>query len=55
MCDKLPKEKADKCLLLMHTAPVDENGTDLVAVVKELCPYEVLFSTQKVTPTQMNY
>jgi hypothetical protein len=25
-CDKLPKEKADKCLLLMHTTPVDVNG-----------------------------
>ena len=54
MCDKLPKEKADKCLLLMHTAPIDENGTDLPAVIKELCPYKVLFSTNKLTPVQMN-
>tara|TARA_B100000287_G_scaffold401771_1_gene422128 strand:- start:294 stop:1775 length:1482 start_codon:yes stop_codon:yes gene_type:complete len=61
MCDKLPREKADKCLLLMHTAPIDENGTDLPAVVTELCKdkdgkhYEVLFSNSKLTPKQMNY
>ena len=55
MCDKLPKEKSDKCLLLMHTAPIDENGTDLPAVIEELCPdYRVLFSTNKLTPQQMN-
>ncbi len=56
MCDKLPKEKSDKCLLLMHTAPVDEHGTDLPAVVEELCPdYKVIFSHQKLSPTQMNF
>ena len=55
-CDKLPKEKADKCLLLMHTQPVDSNGTDLPAVVREICPdYRVLFSTQKFPPEKMNY
>ena len=43
-CDMLPKEKADKCVLIMHTAPVDQNGTDLPAVVKEMCPsYDVIF------------
>ena len=30
--DKLPKEKADKCALILHTQPVDEHGTDLYAV-----------------------
>jgi hypothetical protein len=33
--DKLPKEKADKCALLLHTEMVSEHGTDLIAV-KEL-------------------
>jgi glycosyltransferase involved in cell wall biosynthesis len=33
----LPKEKRDKCLMLLHTEPVDENGTDLVAVAEECC------------------
>ena len=30
--DKLPKEKADKCALILHTQPIDEHGTDLYAV-----------------------
>jgi glycosyltransferase involved in cell wall biosynthesis len=30
--DKLSKEEADKCALVLHTQPVDENGTDLFAV-----------------------
>ena len=30
----LPKERAKKCALLFHTAPVDENGTDIPAVVE---------------------
>jgi glycosyltransferase involved in cell wall biosynthesis len=53
-CDKLPKDKADKCLLLMHTNPVDENGTDLLAVVDSLCPYDVKFTGVKLEQTQLN-
>ena len=30
--DKLPKEKADKYALILHTQPIDEHGTDLYAV-----------------------
>ena len=30
--DELPKEKANKCALILHTQRVDENGTDLNAV-----------------------
>lgn len=36
---KLPKEKQDKCLMLLHTDPIDENGTDLPEVVKHCCKY----------------
>jgi glycosyltransferase involved in cell wall biosynthesis len=44
-CDKLSKEESKKCLLLLHTDPIDENGTDLIAVVNELCPnYNVAFT-----------
>jgi hypothetical protein len=32
-CVKIGKEKASKCALLMHTQPIDDNGTDLHAVV----------------------
>ncbi len=53
-CDMLPKEEAKKCALVMHTQPVDENGTDLPAVVKELCPdYDVIFSNEKLDNDQM--
>ena len=35
----------EDCLLYMHTSPVDQNGTDLFAVVNALCSeYPVLFS-----------
>lgn len=55
-CDSLPKEKADKCALLMHTQPVDENGTDLFAVKNALCPdYKVLFSDRAVDNKIMNF
>tara|TARA_B100000424_G_scaffold245533_1_gene216585 strand:+ start:1438 stop:2823 length:1386 start_codon:yes stop_codon:yes gene_type:complete len=54
-CDNLPKEKAKKCVLVMHTAPKDNNGTDLPAVVREICPdYEVIFSHQRLDEKQMN-
>lgn len=53
-CDKLPKEKAEKCLLLMHTAAVDENGTDLPAVINDLCPYDVRFTGVKLEQDKLN-
>jgi glycosyltransferase involved in cell wall biosynthesis len=53
-CDLLSKEKAERCLLLMHTAPVDENGTDLQAVVDSLCPYDVKFTGVKLEQDKLN-
>jgi hypothetical protein len=53
-CDTLPKEQSDKCLLLMHTAAVDENGTDLPAVVENLCPYDVKFTGVKLEQDKLN-
>ena len=55
-CDMLPKEKADKCALLMHTQPIDENGTHLPNLVKALCPdTKVYFSHRKLEPNQLNH
>jgi len=55
-CDMLPKEKADKCVLIMHTQPVDQNGTDLPAVVNEICPmYDIIFSHQKLDDKELNF
>jgi glycosyltransferase involved in cell wall biosynthesis len=54
-CDMLPKEKADKCLLLMHTSPIDENGTDLIVVKDDLCPdYDVKFTNSKLEQDKLN-
>ena len=39
--DELPKEKAKKTALILHTQPVDENGTDLPAV------YDMLFGNNE--------
>ena len=56
--DKLPKEKASKCALLLHTEIVSEHGTDLMAV-KELLfegfENNVIFTKGQFHPTQMNY
>ncbi len=55
-CDMLPKEKSKKCVLIMHTQPIDQNGTDLPVVVKEICPdYDVIFSHQKLDDKELNY
>jgi len=54
-CDMLPKEEADKCALIMHTQPTDNNGTDLPVVANVLAPdYRVYFSDKKVEPNQLN-
>ena len=53
-CDQLPKEEAEKCALIMHTQPRDENGTDLPEVVKQCCPdYDVIFSHQKLSDKEL--
>jgi glycosyltransferase involved in cell wall biosynthesis len=55
-CDSLTKEQAKKCCLLMHTAGVDPNGTDLYAVIDEICPdYKVVIDETKVDDKHMNF
>jgi len=56
--DKLPLEKAKKCALVLHTQRVDNNGTDLPAVIDMLCGdderYNIIFSDNKLSTPQMN-
>lgn len=55
-CDSLPADKAKKCLLILHTQPVDENGTDLPAVIDELVnDYNIVFSHNKLDVKHLNY
>ena len=54
-CDSIGKEKAKKCKLLLHTQAMDENGTNLNAVVELLCDpeYQKVQFEQSVIPTQV--
>jgi glycosyltransferase involved in cell wall biosynthesis len=53
---RLPKEKRDKVAYVLHTQPVDNNGTDLPAVVQEMCPdLNIIFSTNKLSNQHLNY
>jgi glycosyltransferase involved in cell wall biosynthesis len=55
-CDQLSKEDANKCCLLMHTQPRDENGTDLPVVANIIAPdCKVYFSDRKLEPNQLNW
>lgn len=56
--DKLPKEKAEKCCLLLHTELVNEHGTDLAAVANYLMseyPGSIVFHTDGASVEQMNF
>ena len=55
--DGLSKEKADKCCLVLHTHKVDENGTDLPAVIEALLGdrgSQVIFSSNTMDTRGMN-
>ena len=55
--DTLPKEKAEKCALVLHTEVVSDHGTDLEAVRKILFnkyPNSIYFSTNKLDSNQLN-
>ena len=46
--DELTPEQRDECVLIFHTQPVDDNGTDLPRVHRHLCPeYDVCFTYDK--------
>ncbi len=54
--DKLTPEQRSKCTLLMHTAPRDPNGTDLIAVKKAIAPdCNVIFSVDKLSNRHLNF
>ena len=59
MMDKLTPEQRKECVFVFHSAPSDENGTDMRAVHQALLPeYPILFTYDKGGPMddeQMNY
>jgi len=55
--DRLPKEQAEKCAMILHTEVVSEHGTDLEAVRRILFsdyPNAIYFSTNRLDPNQLN-
>jgi len=57
--DTLNEEEAHKCALILHTQPVDENGTDLPAVKDMLFgndkKYNIIFSSNRLPTSEMNF
>ena len=54
--NRLPEEKKDKVAFLLHTQPVDENGTDLPRLVRHLMPEcNITFSQDKLDSKQLNW
>ena len=57
--DSLPKEKADKCKLILHTEAVTDHGTDLYKVGNYLFgenyPNALKFSHSKLSLQQLNF
>ena len=56
--DTLPKEKAEKCAMIMHTEVISEHGTDLEAIRRILFhdyPNAIYFSVNKLNSIQLNY
>jgi hypothetical protein len=55
-CKTLKPEEAKDCLLLLHTQPIDEHGTDLIQLIKHLCPeYAVKFTGIIASTKDLNY
>jgi glycosyltransferase involved in cell wall biosynthesis len=51
----LTEQQRKRTRLLMHTQPVDENGTDLIALLRDVAPeIDVVFSAERVDTTTMN-
>jgi len=51
----LPADKQDKCVLFMHTQPIDEAGTNLHAVIEDLnIKSRIILSDRRIEPRMMN-
>jgi glycosyltransferase involved in cell wall biosynthesis len=55
--DQLTPDQQHKVRFVLHTQPIDENGTDLPAVIEALCPDiadKIVFTNARFTPVDMN-
>ena len=52
---KLSKKEADRCRIVLHTAPIDDNGTDLTVVIRDVVPnVKAIFSNTRVEANVLN-
>jgi glycosyltransferase involved in cell wall biosynthesis len=52
----LRPEQQDRVCMVMHTTPVDENGTDLPRVAQDLMPdAKIIFAPNRYTEIELNY
>ncbi len=55
---KLPSEKRERCRFVLHTQPIDDNGTDLPAVIRDVTPdmeKYIIFSPNRTDYDYLNY
>jgi glycosyltransferase involved in cell wall biosynthesis len=55
---KLPQEQRERCRFVLHTQPVDDNGTDLYAVIRDVTPdmeKYIIFSPDRTDYSYVNY
>ena len=55
--DGLSKEKRSKCRFILHTQAIDDNGTDLPAVIRFLFPnkdHNIIISDNRLSTAQMS-
>jgi glycosyltransferase involved in cell wall biosynthesis len=54
--NKLPTKDAANCVLVLHTDPIDEHGTNLFEVIKYLAPNDnIILHTDKLNPKDMHF
>lgn len=55
---KLSPEQREKCRFVLHTQPIDENGTDLPRVIRDVTPdieKYIVFSPNRTEATYLNH
>jgi len=55
---KLPQEKRERCRFVLHTQPLDDNGTDLPAVIRDVTPdieQYIVFSPNRTESNYLNH
>jgi|TARA_Y100000034_G_scaffold116400_1_gene154678 glycosyltransferase involved in cell wall biosynthesis len=59
LCEMVGEENHKHCALIMHTSPIDDNGTDLPKLIDHLLPASIgdniYFSHDKLDNKQMNF